>query len=84
MNGHSDHRWKRRLILLSVAVGLMVWDLLSSPVVHAATWTNTYDVMNRLSGRTDPLGRSEKYAYDLVGESHPIYRSQGAGHHLYL
>ncbi|MGE0471767.1 MAG: RHS repeat domain-containing protein [Nitrospira sp.] len=23
--------------------------------------------MNRLSGRTDPLGRSESYAYDLVG-----------------
>jgi YD repeat-containing protein len=50
------------ILLLTICLNLV--QIVSA---QAATWTNTYDVMDRLSGRTDPLGRSEKYAYDLVG-----------------
>lgn len=44
-----------------------VFDLLSVDILSAATWTNTYDVMDRLASRTDPLGRAENFSYDRAG-----------------
>lgn len=55
--------WRNALTV----VLFMTLSWFSAGVTLAATWTNTYDVMDRLSGRTDPLGRSESYVYDLVG-----------------
>lgn len=51
----------------SAVLCVILLGLLSSTVAYSATWSNTYDNMDRLSGRTDPLGRSETYAYDLGG-----------------
>ncbi len=51
----------------SAVVLIVVLYVFSADITLAATWTQTYDVMDRLSGRTDPLGRSESYAYDLAG-----------------
>jgi len=51
-----------RLFCFSVVVNLIMTE-----VGLAAKWTNTYDNMDRLTGRTDPLGRSESLAYDLGG-----------------
>jgi RHS repeat-associated protein len=56
-----SYRW---LCLLG---GVVLFHVISSGFAFSATWSNTYDVMDRLSGRTDPLGRSESYAYDLNG-----------------
>ncbi|KAF4516232.1 hypothetical protein B566_EDAN000472 [Ephemera danica] len=55
-------------IFIGWALALCSWiGLIHAHDATAATWTNTYDVMDRLSGRTDPLGRAESYAYDLNG-----------------
>lgn len=58
---HASFRWL-------YAIGCVVLlHVIPSGFAFSATWTSTYDVMDRLSERTDPLGRSENYAYDLNG-----------------
>lgn len=62
-NNVCSRHFKRLL-----SIGIIAWlGPNPSGFAVAATWTSTYDVMDRLSGRTDPLGRSESYAYDLNG-----------------
>lgn len=54
-----------RLIIVWSITLLCCIGLIPIDQTFAATWTHTYDVMDRLSERTDPLGRTETYAYDL-------------------
>ncbi len=45
----------------------LVIQAISSTDSFSAEWTYTYDVMDRLKTRTDPLGRTETYDYDFLG-----------------
>lgn len=46
---------------------LILLDIFLGTMAFAAEWTHSYDVMDRLQSRTDPLGRTEGYVYDLAG-----------------
>lgn len=62
---------KLTILKIRIWTGSIALSLLCSmfPGIEAfsAEWTHTYDVMDRLQSRTDPLGRTESYIYDLAG-----------------